>query len=256
VDPALGVVGGFPVYTYPLAVNAGTIVGLVGMLWLARRAGLPAGKILDAAIVTVVAALVGARAAYVALHVDEYSFSPLASLYFWEGGLSLLGAITIGALAAPLWLRRTGLPVGRTLDAAAPGVALGQAIGALGCLTSGCAAGVVPPMQSRLPVLALPNAGGAIAPRFPSALAESAACLALGLLLFVVLRGGAPAGVTAALYLAGYGLVRLLAEPFREDSEFWGPFAAASWWAGCALLLGSTLAWRAVRSLPQRAAQG
>ena len=256
VDPAIGIVGGYPLYAFAVAVDAGAAAGLVVVLWLARRHSLPADRVLDTAIVTLLAALVGARAAYVAMHAPEYVANPTTALYVWEGGLSVIGAITLGALAAALWLEHGGLPVGRALDAAAPAVAIGQGIGTLGCLVSGCAAGIVPPEGSRLPVLALPNAGGLVAQRFPSQLVEAGGCLLLGLALLALLRAHLPAGTTAALYLVGYGLLRLAAEPLREDSLWLGPLPVASWWAAGAVAVGVALAWRAIRGRPAQPVPG
>lgn len=58
-----------------------------------------------------------------------------------EGGLSIYGGV-IGALAAgALYARRARLPLWSVLDAAAPGLILGQAVGRLGCIINGDAQG-------------------------------------------------------------------------------------------------------------------
>ena len=52
--------------------------------------------------------------------------------YIWEGGLGIWGAIALGALGAWIGARRHGVPFLDYIDAAAPGVAVAQALGRWG----------------------------------------------------------------------------------------------------------------------------
>ena len=49
-----------------------------------------------------------------------------------NGGLGIMGAVTLGALGVWIMMRRRGLPFAPLADAAAPGIILAQAIGRLG----------------------------------------------------------------------------------------------------------------------------
>ena len=257
MDPAIAVVAGLPLYAFALLLDAGVAVAIALTAWLGRRRRLPLARVLDAAIITVVASLAGARLAYVLLHWSDYAANPATGLFIWEGGLSLPGAITAGAAAAAAALRHLGLPVAETLDAAAPGVAFGQAVGRLGCLLSGCAAGRAIAGGAPLPALLLPDAAGALAPRFPSQLVEAGGEAALGALLLALVLRRSPPGVVGPLYLCGYGLLRLAAEPFRGDSTYLGPFAAASLWSVGAIAAGAILLVRRARTgAPAGAVQG
>jgi phosphatidylglycerol---prolipoprotein diacylglyceryl transferase len=60
--------------------------------------------------------------------------SPLEVLRVWEGGLTLLGGIAGGVAAGLPLVIQSRLPVLRVLDTAAPGLALGIAVGRLGDL--------------------------------------------------------------------------------------------------------------------------
>jgi len=230
LNPVLGVVAGYPVYVFPLLLNAGIVVGLAQALYLARRRGLDPAGYLDVAIWVVPGALIGSRLAYAAANWGEYAANPLTVLSLWEGGLSLLGAVTVGAAVAWWALGAQRLPRGVGLDAAAVGLALGQAIGRLGCLAAGCATGVELPPGSALPALPLPDSTGLVASRFPSQIVESLADLLLwGLLLWLWARRLRP-GAVAVAYLIGYGTLRLLAEPLRENAPALGPFAWVLTW--------------------------
>lgn len=111
-------------------------LGILGGAWLAirriRRAGGDVAAFGEVLSYAIVGALVGAR----------YLTAPAALLggAGWEalsplgGNFSILGGFT-GGIAAGWWrMRKLGLPVLPTLDAAAPGLALGTVIGRLGCL--------------------------------------------------------------------------------------------------------------------------
>jgi phosphatidylglycerol:prolipoprotein diacylglycerol transferase len=61
-----------------------------------------------------------------------YLTHPITILTTWRGGLGMPGAIVGGVFGLYLFAKRRGLNMGTLLDAAAPGVALAQAIGRVG----------------------------------------------------------------------------------------------------------------------------
>jgi phosphatidylglycerol:prolipoprotein diacylglycerol transferase len=104
--------------------------------WLAHREAraerLPADDILNAAQWAVIAGLVGARLYEVVFNWDYYGRFPAKIIAVWEGGLAIHGALIAGPLVG-IWLaRRWRLPILRSLDVAAPSIAVGQAIGRWG----------------------------------------------------------------------------------------------------------------------------
>ncbi len=111
-----------------------TAIGLG--FWLADREAraekLPADEILRVAQWAVVAGLVGARLYEVIFNWDYYGQHPSKIVAVWEGGLAIHGGLILGP-AVGVWLaRRWRLPILRSLDVAAPSVAIGQAIGRWG----------------------------------------------------------------------------------------------------------------------------
>ena len=124
-----------------------TAIGvLAGGSILRRRAarwglGAPAEDIGDEVwrILTpvLVAAVVGARLFYVLRHWEDYTTRPFAALAAWEGGLTLLGGIVAGVITAAVVVRRHGHDRRRVFDMAAPGLAVGIAIGRMGDLLIG-----------------------------------------------------------------------------------------------------------------------
>ncbi|MFY9891652.1 MAG: prolipoprotein diacylglyceryl transferase family protein [Streptosporangiaceae bacterium] len=127
--------GTLPVRTYAVCMVIGVVVGL----WLTNRryceAGGRPGVILDMATVAVPVGLVGARLYSVLTNANRYfgagrDWTDL--LRVWDGGMGVAGAVAAGALAAWAYCRRTGTDLGPVALAAAPALAVAQAISVWG----------------------------------------------------------------------------------------------------------------------------
>ncbi len=127
--------GVIPVRAYALCVLAAVLAGL----WLTdrrcRRSGGRPGVILDLATVSVPVGLIGARAYSVLTDVHRY-FGPGRDwtdvLRVWDGGMGVAAAVAAGAVAAWAYCRRIGVEVGPVALAAAPALAVAQAISVWG----------------------------------------------------------------------------------------------------------------------------
>jgi len=136
-SPAAGVwhLAIIPVRAYAVCVLAAVVAGL----WLTdrryRRAGGQPGVILDLATVAVPVGLVGARTYSVATDFGRY-FGPGRDwtdlLRVWDGDMGVAGAVAAGAVAAWAYCRRTGVAAGPIALAAAPALAVAQAISVWG----------------------------------------------------------------------------------------------------------------------------
>ena len=116
-------------------------------IWLAqreaRRRGMAVEAVTDAAIWVAAAALVGGRALYVIQNeLGTLATDPAQVLMVWMGGLSFYGALFGALLAMAVVARRRGIGFATLLDVAAPGAAIGQAIGHVGCLIGGDSYGI------------------------------------------------------------------------------------------------------------------
>jgi hypothetical protein len=174
-------------------VNVAFAVGLLAAVPAAHRAGVPARVLLDAAPIVAVAAVTGARAWYVAWHWADYAADWQSTLYLWEGGLSLEGAIIGGLLGTALAARLERVAAGRLCDAGAPAAALAIATGQAGCLLLGCSGG--PGQASAAPPRAL------LGPvPLEAVIAAAMALLGITLLLRRI-------SSTTAFFLTGYGVI-------------------------------------------------
>ena len=121
----------------------GLIFGLLLIVKLGREQGLDPDKLWNLGIIAILSGIIGAKLlmilvdfGYYSSHLRElFSLSTLQAGGVWSGGFLL-------ALVMCVWyMRANGLPVLRTCDVFAPGLALGHAFGRVGCFAAGCCYG-------------------------------------------------------------------------------------------------------------------
>lgn len=139
--PVLFRIGDFAVHSYGVALGAGLFLGIWGAVRLGVRAGMPASWLWDLGLVILAGAVVGSRAEYVRTHWSAFAGDPLAMMDVRAGGLVFYGGLVAAILGIALYCRWRGLAVMRVFDTFSPMVALGHAIGRLGCLAAGCCFG-------------------------------------------------------------------------------------------------------------------
>jgi phosphatidylglycerol:prolipoprotein diacylglycerol transferase len=98
-----------------------------------RRAGLPQDAV-DAAFVGVFGGLLGAKLWWT---VEFFGSAPFLSLLLSRGGLSWFGGFAGGVGAGVAVIRMKRLPLLAILSAATPSLAIGHAIGRIGCFLVG-----------------------------------------------------------------------------------------------------------------------
>ena len=225
MHPVLFHVGRLTLHTYGLLVATGVLLGL----WLARRqaarAGLDPERVWNLGIYMVLAALVGAKlwlvvvdwSYYVAHPGEIFSFGTLLSGGVYYGGF--LTAFVV-ALFYARHFRLRFLPLA---DVYAAPLALGHAIGRLGCFAAGCCYG----KPTALPwgvTFSDPYARELVGtplgiPLHPTQLYESAAEFLIFVFLVFLGRRQRFTGQLFAAYAMLYGLGRGIIEFFRGDPD-------------------------------------
>jgi len=140
IDPIAFTVGRFAVPWYAITMVA-AVATVIIMAWReARRAGIPPKSFCLGATWALVGGVTASKLVHVIDWWDHYSAHPREILR--PEGWALYGAI-LGALLA-IWIhaRLGGTSFWRWGDVVAPGAALGQAIGRVGCLIQGCCYGL------------------------------------------------------------------------------------------------------------------
>jgi prolipoprotein diacylglyceryl transferase len=225
-SPSQGVVhlGPLPLRGYALMI----ILGVVVAVWLgerrwAARGGIP-GTVVDIAVWAVPFGLIGGRLYHVITDNQLYFGSgrhPIDALKVWNGGLGIWGAIAGGALGAYLGCRRRGVSLRTFADAAAPGIALAQAIGRWGNWFNQELYGRPTKLPWAVEIdpahrpLNTPDLGT----YHPTFLYESLWCIGVAVLvIWAEKRFRLAYGRTFALYVAAYTVGRAWIEWLRVDS--------------------------------------
>ena len=88
--------------------------------------------------------MLGAKIAMIAFDWREYVAEPsrIFSLETLQAAGVFQGGLILALVTAVLYMRKQNLPVLAVSDAFAPGVAIGHAIGRIGCFSAGCCWGV------------------------------------------------------------------------------------------------------------------
>jgi phosphatidylglycerol:prolipoprotein diacylglycerol transferase len=233
--PILFRIGSFEITSFGAMVALGALLGILLLRRELGRSGLNQADGTDAAMVGVLGGLVGAKLLFVFEHASE----GVAAALFNRGGLSWFGGLIGGVLAGWLYMRWRRLPALGVLAAAAPGLALGHAVGRIGCFLVGDDYG----RPTHLPWgVSFPQG---LPPTFervhPTQIYEA---IFLFIFMFVLIRwrkrGMADLKVIA-LYLLIAGAERFLLEFVRINVRVALGLTVAQWAALAAVVLGGVL---------------
>ena len=143
---------GIPVYGF----GAMLFVTFIVVTWWgtvrAKKIGMEASRFQDFTIWVFISGIIGARVLYMIQYAHQFpneSIGAILSAFFkiWEGGIVFYGSALGGAIGYGLfyWLimRRLQVSGWQLADAVAPLLALGLAIGRIGCSLNGCCWGQV-----------------------------------------------------------------------------------------------------------------
>lgn len=182
----------------------------------------------DMVAVSALAGVAGARLFHIADNMPVFMADPLA-MVFSRAGFSIYGGLLAGVATGVLLLRRRGLPVATMLDALAPSLMLGYAIGRLGCQLSGDGDwGIAADMALKPAWLAdwwwaqtydgnIVGVAIAAPGVYPAPLYESLAALLLFAVLWMLRSWMPRPGQLFSVYLLLAGFERLLVEKIRVN---------------------------------------
>jgi phosphatidylglycerol:prolipoprotein diacylglycerol transferase len=217
--PILFQIGPVTVHTYGLLVAAGFIVGISLALHFGKKEGISKEKILDIGFLSLVSAIVGSRLLFVIIEYRHFSQNPIEIFKIWEGGLVFYGGLLLVIPVLFSYFKRHTLPTWTMLDILAPCLAIGHAIGRIGCFSAGCCYG----KPTELPwgitfthPLSMATIGISL---HPTQLYESIAELGIFAFLILFKKYKKFDGQILWLYILLYSGARFFIEFFRGDSE-------------------------------------
>jgi phosphatidylglycerol:prolipoprotein diacylglycerol transferase len=221
MHPTLIDLGFFQVPSYGVMVALGVVAGLLTLHRRADRSGMDGGRLVDVALWLVIWALIGAKGLLVVVELPRYLSNPGELFGVIRAGGVFLGGFIAALVAGFVLIRRHNLAPLPTLDVLVPSVALGQAIGRVGCLLAGCCWGSrceLPWALTYTNPQAAANVGTPLhVPLHPFPAYAALVNLGLFLLLEFLYARKPAAGRVFASYLVAYGGVRFMLEYVRGD---------------------------------------
>ncbi|NLG35153.1 MAG: prolipoprotein diacylglyceryl transferase [Lentisphaerae bacterium] len=226
MHPVLFEIFGKEIYSYGVMSALGFLAAILTWLWMGRREFRPEGFAADLGFWLMASGIIGSRAAYVIANWPYYRDAPLEIIRIDQGGLIFYGGLILASAALIVFARRHRLPLWHAADFAIPGLAIGHALGRIGCFLNGCcygrpvgdhACGAV--CGITYPPVSEPGRLFAGIPLYPVQLIESACLLVIWGILLAVYPRRRKDGAVFALYLLLYPPCRFLLEYLRGDER-------------------------------------
>ena len=208
------------IYWYGIIIACGLLLGIILMMYHARRRGYKSEDMLDFAIVAVILAVVCARIHYVIFCWDAYKNGPFWKVFaIWEGGLAIYGALIGGCIGMFIFSRWKKMRFFAIADLVVPSLILGQAIGRWGNFVNQEAYGGIIYNTSLqfFPLAVFIRADGMY--HMATFFYESMWNFTVFIFLFTYLRKPRREGNAFFFYLMLYSVGRVFVEGLRLDSQ-------------------------------------
>jgi phosphatidylglycerol:prolipoprotein diacylglycerol transferase len=220
IDPIIAQIGPFQLGWHGIFSMLALVAGVWIGLWHAKLLAIDVDTMVSGLGWVILGAVIGARLFHVLDHIPYYAQHPLEIVAVWQGGIAVYGGFVGGVLAGVVAAWRLGLPIWRCLDAAAPAMLVGQAIGRIGCLINGdawggptgCPCGVVYWHEH---ALLPPELLGV--PTHPYPLYEIVGVAFVLALVWLAIRRGSRPGATFLLATIGYAALRFALTFVRQE---------------------------------------
>jgi len=221
MHPILVKIGPLTIHTYGFLMAVGVACGLWFIYVQAKRSGLDAVRIMDAAFYTIIISLVGAKLVLFLSDVGKYISYPRELFSLARSGGVFQGGLAFGTVFALWYFRRKKIPTWKTADLIAPALALGHGFGRIGCFSAGCCYG----RECSLPWAAVFKSEYAAqltgirlnVPLHPVQLYEAILNFLNFGLLFLILKKKKFDGQVFSFYIINYSVIRFFTEYFRGD---------------------------------------
>lgn len=228
MHPTLCTIGPLTLYSYGLMLAMAVVICSYLLAKEAKVLGIKHEEIFDFVFGIMISGIIGARIFYVILDWGFFSNNPLEIIMVHKGGLAWQGGFILGFLFGLGYAYRKRWPIWKLLDLTAPYLALGQAIGRIGCFFNGCCFGKH-------------FAGGFYFPfhqdfLYPTQLYESVGLFAIFLILKKFQGKMSVEGKAFSLYLILASFLRFFIEFFRNDHAWEAIGLSLNQWI-CAVLI-------------------
>ncbi len=209
MHPLIGHLGPVTIYSFGLMLVVAVLLCSFLLSKDAKALGISQEVIYDFVFWVILAGVLGARIFFIILNFSAFAADPKQIIMITNGGLAWQGGLVLGGLAGLFFAYQKKLSLSVLADLSAPYLALGQAIGRIGCFLNGCCYGretswgiYFPVHQSRL---------------HPTQLYDTGMLLVIFFLLKVLQKRSLIRGEVFCAYLMLASLERFINEFFRAD---------------------------------------
>jgi len=133
--------GPFTIYSYGFFL----VLAFFVCAYLSRREAIKqkvnAEQIFNLCYYVFIFGIIGSRVFYVLMNFGFYLHNPLEIIMLQHGGMAWFGGLIFGTGGAILYIKKHKMNLLISLDLLIPFIALGQALGRIGCLLNGCCFG-------------------------------------------------------------------------------------------------------------------
>lgn len=228
--PVLFKIGRFELHSYGVMLATAFAISVFIAVKRGKRVGFTFSQIYDISIVVIFSSLIGSRLAYVVLHLDEFRgrmwdvINPIQSSgQIGISGMVQLGGVVFAIAAVIIYVKLKNISLGKIADILAPSLAIGIAIGRIGCFLNGCCFGKPCdlPWAVKFPPGSFAHYAYHDAAIHPTQLYAFFFALLIFLIIVTVDKKKPFDGFTFALFMVLYGIARFVNESFRyyEGSE-------------------------------------
>ncbi len=232
MNPVFITIGTFSLKWYSLLMLVSIIIGMYLIQKEVRKFNIKEDFIFNMVFWAIITGIIGARLYYVIFNWDYFS-SNLSEIYqIWNGGLAIHGGIIAGVITMALYTKKYKAKLPRYIDFIVPSLSLAQAIARWGNFFNSEAHGAAT-TAAHLKKMFVPDfvINGMLIDGIyytPTFFYESILCLVLFIILIILRKTKyIKVGSLSAVYLIGYGLIRILIESSRTDALLLNGFKVA-----------------------------
>jgi len=226
MHPVLVKLGPLTVHTYGFMMAVGVGMALWFVYVQAKKTGLDAPAILDAAFYTIIVSLIGAKLVLFIGNFSYFSHSPTELFTLARTGGVFQGGLVFGTLFALWYFRKHKIPTWKAADIIGPALALGHGFGRIGCFFAGCCFGrecsepwgVTFTSEYAHNLTGIPIKTVYVHPVLhPVQLYESSLNFLNFFILFLILKKKKFDGQVFPFYIINYSVIRYIVEFYRGD---------------------------------------
>ena len=209
--------GNVKIYSYPVMLYLGLVLGLLAQYYAADRIQLSPTRTIVATLVLLVPTLVGARLLFVFAHWNVYRLKPQRIWRSAEGGLAMYGGLILAVLLSIPLLAILEISWGAFWDVASFTILIAILVTRVGCFLNGCCCGR--PTSNRF-AFYLPDQHGVWQRRIPTQLLEATWVIIVLIGAINIWESLVAPGALFLYTLGAYGAGRFVIESMLQEQDF------------------------------------